>query len=237
MSEGLALRMLAYPKVNLMKRLFIFILIGCLATWMQAAEPSPDFARWEKEIAAIEQRDAEQKPAAGTTVFVGSSSIRLWDLKQSFPDLATVNHGFGGSTIADSVHFVDRLVLKLAPKTIVFYAGDNDLANGLSPEQLQADFAQFVKAVREKLPESKIIYIPIKPSPSRWKLYDKQKQANALIRATIAKDGRRSVYLDIVTPMLGDDGQPRPELFQEDQLHLNAAGYAIWNKLLLPELK
>src|SRR5688500_3667086 len=106
----------------------------CLATFLAAQDSKPNFERWEKEIAAIEARDAKQKPAQGTTVFLGSSSIRLWNLDQSFPDLPLVNHGFGGSTIPDSVHFVDRLVLKLEPKTVVFYAGDNDIAGGKSPE-------------------------------------------------------------------------------------------------------
>jgi lysophospholipase L1-like esterase len=200
-------------------------------------EPDAKFARWQKEIAAIGQRDAEQKPPQGTTVFVGSSSIRLWDLKKSFPDQTLVNHGFGGSTIADSLHFIEPLVLKLKPKIIVFYAGDNDIANGLSPQQVHEDFRAFVKGVREKLPESKLVYIPIKPSPSRWKLYEKQREANRLIQQTMAKDSGRLVYIDIVTPMLGGDGQPRPELFQKDMLHLNEAGYTLWTKLLLPELK
>lgn len=202
-----------------------------------AVEPDATFDRWNKDIAAIEQHDADQKVPVGTTVFVGSSSIRLWNLKQSFPDHTLVNHGFGGSTIADSVHFVEPLVLKLQPKTIVFYAGDNDVQNGLSPQQVHTDFAAFVHAVQEKLPETRIIYIPIKPSPARWKLFDKQREANQLIQETIGKDSKHLVYLDVVTPMLGDDGQARPELFQNDMLHLNEAGYALWNKLLLPELK
>lgn len=215
----------------------ILVLLLTFSLPAGAAEPADKFAKWDKEIAAIADRDAKETLALGTTVFVGSSSIRLWNLKQSFPDLKLVNHGFGGSTIADSVHFVEPLVLKLQPKTIVFYAGDNDIANGLSPQQVQTDFAAFVKAVREKLPESKIVYIPIKPSPARWKLYEQQREANGLIEEMAAKDPQRLVYLDIVTPMLGDDGQPRPELFQKDLLHLNDAGYALWNKLLLPELQ
>jgi lysophospholipase L1-like esterase len=220
----------------LLRTLSLLLIVGCsLPGW--SAEPEDKFERWQKEIAAIEQRDAEQKIPLGTTVFVGSSSIRLWNLKQSFPDHTLANHGFGGSTIADSVHFIEPLVLKLQPKTVVFYAGDNDIQNGLSPQQVHADFEAFVKAVEAKLPQTKIIFIPIKPSPARWKLYDKQREANRLIRETMTKDAKRLVYLDIVTPMLGDDGQPRPELLQKDMLHLNETGYALWAKLLLPELK
>jgi lysophospholipase L1-like esterase len=220
-----------------MLRRWILLLTVASCTISAAAEGDAKFERWNKEIAAIQARDAQEKPALGTTVFVGSSSIRLWDLKKSFPDVALVNHGFGGSTTADSVHFIEPLVLKLQPRTIVLYAGDNDIANGLSPQQVHDDFKSFLAALEAKLPKCKVVYIPIKPSPSRWKLYDKQREANRLIRETMAKDSQRLVYLDIVTPMLGDDGQPRAELFQKDMLHLNESGYEIWAKLLLPELK
>ncbi len=217
-------------------RYLLFALVLTLSTPGLALEPEPNFERWEKEIAALEARDAKQKIEPGGVVFVGSSSIRLWDLKASFPDLAAVNHGFGGSTVADSLHFVDRLVLRWEPRTIVFYAGDNDIAQGKSPQQVHEDFAAFLAAVRKKLPETKMVYIPIKPSPSRWKLFAEQQDANARIQVELNKDPH-SEYLDIVTPMLGDDGQPRSELFQKDMLHLNAEGYALWNKLLAPHLK
>jgi lysophospholipase L1-like esterase len=218
-------------------RLLSLLLAANILVTATAAEKDDAFGRWNKEIAAIKERDAQEQPAPGTTVFVGSSSIRLWELKKSFPNEKFVNHGFGGSTIADSVHFIEPLVLKLKPKIVVFYAGDNDVANGLSPQQVHADFQTFVKGVHEKLPETKIVFIPIKPSPARWKLYDQQREANRLIQETIATDSRRLVYLDIVTPMLGDDRQLRAELFQKDMLHLNEAGYELWTKLLLPELK
>lgn len=213
------------------------LLVALCCTLGAAAEPDARFERWQKEIAAIQERDAQQKLPLGTTVFVGSSSIRLWDLKRSFPEKELANHGFGGSTIADSVHFVQPLVLALKPKTIVFYAGDNDVSNGLSPEQVHADFEAFVKAVHEALPESKIAFIAIKPSPARWKLFEKQQAANQLIQQMMAKDAERLVYIDIVTPMLGEDGQPRRELFEKDLLHLNETGYALWTRLVLPVLK
>lgn len=213
----------------------VLLVLLCSPLAASAQEAKSGFARWEKEIAAIEKRDADAKVAPGTIVFVGSSSIRLWNLKQSFPDVAAVNHGFGGSTIADVVHFVEPLVLKLEPKTIVFYSGDNDLTSK-SVEQVHADFEALLQAVRAKLPESKFVFVAIKPSPSRWKLFEKQQAANRLIQATLAKD-KHAVFIDVVKPMLGDDGQPRAELFQKDQLHLNESGYALWNKLVLPELK
>lgn len=218
-----------------MRTLLPLLLLTLIAPLFAQETKGPE--RWETEIAAIEERDAKAPPAKGGVVFVGSSSIRLWDLDKSFPELKAVNHGFGGSTIADSVHFVDRLVLKLEPRTIVFYAGDNDINAGLSPEQVHADFLAFIKAVHAKLPEAKIVYLPIKPSPKRFALLDKQEEANRRIEEKIDKDPQRLVYVDTVSPMLDDDGKPRRELFVKDELHLNEAGYALWTKLLAPHVE
>ncbi|MFO0930746.1 MAG: hypothetical protein U0736_27570 [Gemmataceae bacterium] len=102
-------------------------------------KPSP-FARWEKAIAAIEERDRKRPPADGTVFFCGSSSIVLWKLEKSFPDRKVSNRGFGGSMIADSTHFAARLILPYRPSAVVFYAGDNDLARGREPEQVADDF-------------------------------------------------------------------------------------------------
>src|SRR5207253_7881931 len=120
------------------------------------ADDQPDFSRWEKAVAALEQQDKDKPPPKHAIVFAGSSSIRLWDLKKSFPNLDVINRGFGGSQIADSVHFAPRLVTKLAPRLVVFYAGDNDLAFGKTPEQVAADFQAFVRAVHKDSPKTKI---------------------------------------------------------------------------------
>jgi uncharacterized sulfatase len=198
--------------------------------------PPPGFARWERDIQAIEQRDRERLPLENGIVFVGSSSIRLWDLAKSFPDLPAVNHGFGGSQIADSTHFIDRLVLRQKPRMVVFYAGDNDIAAGKSAEQLEMDFRAFAAAVHGPLPKTKVVFIAVKPTPLRWQLFDIQNRANALV-ASYCHGKDWLDYVDMVKPMLGDDGKPRPELFVKDGLHLSEAGYKLWAELLRPHLK
>lgn len=212
-------------------------LVFSLPGWADAQEKAAAKAdRWEKEIAAMAARNAKDMTPKGGVLFVGSSSIRLWDLKKSFPELNAINHGFGGSQIADSVKHFERLVTPLAPKTIVFYAGDNDIAAGKSPEQVAQDFAAFHSLVRKHLPETRLIFLPIKPSASRWKGIDKQREANRLIREQIAKDPK-SVYVEIEKPMLGEDGMPRAELFRQDKLHLTDQGYELWTSLLAPLFK
>ncbi len=217
------------------ERLFLFVLAGLSVRGADCQEKR-DFSRWENAIIAFEQQDKKQPPPKDPLVFVGSSSIRLWDLAKSFPDLPAINRGFGGSELADSVYFAPRIVLKYEPRLIVLYAGDNDIAAGKTPEQVCSDFQSFVRLIHDKLPKTRIIYLSIKPSLLRWASIDKIRKANALIEAQCRKDDRL-LYVDVATPMLGDDGEPRRELFAVDGLHLNEKGYAVWAERLKPRLK
>ncbi len=206
-------------------------LVGCLCfgllpMFVRADEKSP--ARWEKSIVEIEQRIASGKSTPGAVLFVGSSSIRLWKLEDSFPDLVTANHGFGGSFLSDSVYFFDRIAVPVKPSIIVVYAGDNDIASGKTPETVYDDFQQFVAAVRGKLPECRqIVYIGIKPSVKRWALAEKIQQTNALIKADCDKDPLVE-FVDVWGPMLTAEGTPNADLLVIDGLHMNDKGYKIW---------
>ena len=215
-----------------MKTLFCSFMLFFISTIASATADDAVFAKWEKDIAAIEAKIQSGESPQGSILFVGSSSIRLWKLKESFPERVTSNHGFGGSQLADSVHFFERIVAPAKPSVIVIYAGDNDLAQKKTPQIVAADFAQFAAKVKEQLPECrKVIFVAIKPSVKRWALADKIKATNQLIRTNCEKDERLH-FLDVWTPMLDANGQPRPELLLEDGLHMNEAGYQIWNNAL-----
>ncbi len=206
-----------------------------LSAAVLAADPE-SFERWEKEIAGIEKRLAAAPPAKGGVVFAGSSSIRLWNLEKSFPGKGYVNVGFGGSEIRDTTHFAARILLPLEPKAIVFYAGDNDIAKKRTPAQVRDDFNAFAKAVHAKLPKTRILYLPVKPSLARWKLYDVQKEANALVKSACEADPRLT-YVDLVPATLGADGKPKPEFFVKDGLHLSEAGYKAWSDIVRKALE
>ena len=190
--------------------------------------------RWEKDIAAFEAADLTSPPPKGEILFIGSSTIRLWDLKTSFPDLKTINRGFGGSEMQDSTRYVDRIVVPYSPRIVVVYAGDNDIM-GTPSEQIVIAFERFVRAVHAKLPETKILYIGIKPSLLRWNQVDRMRQANAMIRQFCERDERLG-FVDTDNAMLGWDEKPRKELYVADGLHLTAAGYQILNALVRPFL-
>lgn len=192
--------------------------------------------RWEPNVRRFETQDRQNAPPENGILFIGSSSIVGWHLDECFHGLPVINRGFGGSHLADSVHFAERIVLPYKPKIIVLYAGDNDVAAGKSPRQVLGDYRQFVDKVHRALPNTRIVFIAIKPSIRRWKLVGKMREANKLIRAATEKDGRL-VFVDIDEPMIGDDGKPRTELFQKDGLHLNAEGYKLWSDLLRPHLR
>jgi lysophospholipase L1-like esterase len=211
-----------------------------------AAPPSPPAAapanppvartegRWEKEIAAMEARDKKTPPPADAALFIGSSSIRMWStLAKDFGETPVVNHGFGGSEIADSTRYVDRLITPCKPRIIVMYAGTNDINAGKSPDRVLADFKAFVAAVRVKHAETPIMYISMNPNTARWSQRDKQQTANRLI-AEYIKTTSKLAFIDTYATFIGVDGKPRESLLLADHLHLNADGYKAWAEIVKP---
>lgn len=190
--------------------------------------------KWEADIGNFEEADRQQPPARGVVVFVGSSSIRMWkDLAADFPQTKVINRGFGGSQLPDSTYFADRIIIPYRPRMVVLYAGDNDLAGGKTPQQVFESYKAFVSHVQKKLPNVKIAYISIKPSLARIKLMDQMRAANELIRG-YAASGKNLIFIDVFTPMLNQAGQPRPELFIQDGLHMNREGYELWRNVVAP---
>jgi lysophospholipase L1-like esterase len=201
-----------------------------------AEEFAPHHLKFEPAIAAFEARDATNPPPKNAVLFVGSSSIRLWtNAAAAFPGHTIINRGFGGSHMADANAFFSRIVTPHQPRVIVLYEGDNDIASGKSPEQVLADFKEFDAKVKQDVPGARLVFISIKPSPSRLKHLASMSEANRLIREVIEQDPRWT-YLDVATPMLNAVGQPREELFRSDRLHLNEQGYALWEEALRPVL-
>jgi lysophospholipase L1-like esterase len=203
-----------------------------------AKPDAPKAPPFDAEIRAFEAADAKSAPAPGGVLFIGSSSIKGWkNTADDFPGIPVINRGFGGSQIRHSTMYADRIVLPYKPKAIVFYAGDNDIAANRTPEQVLTDFKAFAEKVHATLPDTRIHFISIKPSIKRWKLVDKIKEANRLVKEFADASGGKVGYIDIFTPMLGSDGQPRPELLVSDGLHMTRKGYELWRDIVTPALK
>ena len=209
--------------------LLLIVLCGCVVSFAQD-KPAE---KWEETIREFEQWDRKNTFPSDAVLFVGSSSIKLWPTRECFGEFAVLNRGFGGSQISDVNYYAERIVLRYEPKVIVFYAGDNDIAAGKNTRRVFDDYKKFIKLVHAGLPGTRIIYVGIKPSRSRWSLWPVMNEANMLIKDFSGKNGRL-FYFDSATPLLSSDGKPNVEFFLKDQLHLNHKGYEVWTKKLRP---
>lgn len=210
--------------------IFLFLGLGVV----RAEEPAPA-EPFASEIHLFDIEDEIYPPTACRTLFVGSSSIRFWSrLAEAFPDRKTVRRGFGGATIADVTYYFDRLVLPHRPAAIVFYAGENDINAGRSPELVLAAFVQFMDRKSAALGDTPVYFVAIKPSFARADDFPAQSRANELI-AAYARERADLAFIDVVAGMM-EAGRPK-DIYIRDGLHMNEAGYGIWRKVIGRSLK
>src|SRR5690348_9835260 len=232
-SSVLRSRIVPRPALSLAAAVALALVVSRPAV-AQVADPDP--ARFADEIKAFAAWDAKNAAPKHAVLFVGSSSIRFWPTAERFPDLPVINRGFGGSHISDVNHYLDVTVLKYDADVVVFYAGDNDLAAGKTPERVAADYRTFVERVVAAKPRVQIVFIDIKPSILRWDIWPKMREANALI-ADYSKTRPNLHVVDTAPGLLGPDGKPIPALFQSDGLHLTPAGYDRWTETVGAAIK
>jgi len=189
---------------------------------------------YEPDVQELEKLHATAPPPTGAVLFYGSSSLRLWTtLSEDMAPWPVVNRAFGGSTLAACVHFFDRLVVPCAPGSIVLYAGDNDLGDGRSPDDIVRSLRTMLTLIDATLGSTPVAYVSIKPSLARWNLHEKIQRVNNAARA-LMEQRPSGYYVDVYTSMLGPDGRPRTELFEADGLHLSVKGYQVWTHILRP---
>ncbi len=192
--------------------------------------------RWEHSIEMFEASDRIHGPTVNAVLFTGASNIRLWkNIGQAFPHHKILNRGFGGAEMSDLAEFAGRIVIPCKPKIVIIYAGDNDLADRKTPEKILSDFNIFAREVHATLPCTLIGCIAVKPSPSRARLVPMVCKTDALLQAC-CRTSTNTIYIDDLTPMLNAKGEPRPELFGKDGLHLNDRGRKVWASLITPIL-
>lgn len=193
-------------------------------------------AFWD-DVQTIKKYDQLFKPPLNPVLFVGSSSIRKWDdLTQAFAKYNALNRGIGGAVTNDITFYLKDIVFPYQPRQIVIYVGENDLPNAqTTPDSVLNRTVNLYQSIRAKLPNTPIVYISIKPSPSRDAFKEKAIASNALIKTFLSKEANTK-FIDVYSLMLTKDGKLCPELFVEDMLHMNAAGYAIWRKAVEPYL-
>ena len=208
------------------------------ATALTAPAPTKQSPPFWEEIAEFRHQDSLHHPPPGAILFVGSSSFRKWtNVGSYFPGYTIINRGFGGSSLPDVIRYAKEIIYPYHPKQIVIYCGDNDLANddSVTATTVYNRFVRLYDLIRSHLGEVDIVYISIKPSPSRQKLMPRMEEANDLIRDFMAKYSH-ATFVDVYHPMLTPTGQPADSLFLDDKLHMNEKGYRIWQQILLPYL-
>jgi lysophospholipase L1-like esterase len=193
--------------------------------------------RWEPNVQKFEEADRQNRPPEGSIVFIGASSIVRWTtMADDFPGLPVLNRGYGGSTFEDLTPYIDRIVVPYKPTKIVIYSGDNDLARGKTPDEVVADFKELLQVIHTKVPEAQVGLIALKPSIARWDLVKSFLAVNFKLKEIDLEDDRLR-FIDIEQQMLGPNGQPDPEVFVADGLHLSPKGYRIWTAAVMPFLR
>ena len=218
------------------KSLFIALFSLFFVVGLKAQKTPID--RFEKEIVQFEQQDRETGNIQNAIEFTGSSSIRMWkSLARDMAPMKVINRGFGGSTLPELLHYADRIILPYHPKILVVYCGENDLAiDKTKARTVVRSFRAFSRYLQEKLPYTKLFYISIKPSISRWAYWAKMAEANAHIKKIINKNPNYT-FVDAASGMLDKEGFVKQDIFIEDNLHMNQKGYAIWTEILKPQLQ
>lgn len=223
-----------------MKRYTMRKLVTLLTAFLYSAlvfsqEQQPAF--WN-DIQAFKRQDSAHAPAKNPILFIGSSSFTMWkDVQKDFPSVTIINRGFGGSTLLDQLRYVNDVVYPYKPKQVVVYCGENDLAasDTVTGEEVAKRFTRLFTLVRKKFPNVHVVFVSMKPSPSRQLLFSKMRRGNELIRRFLAGK-KRTAYVDVYKQMIDDEGKPRAELFLEDNLHMNREGYLIWQRAIEPYL-
>jgi lysophospholipase L1-like esterase len=207
--------------------------LAVVAAGQSSGAPAPDPRRFEADIAAFEAEDRATPPPRNAVLFVGSSSIRYWDLAKAFPGRSAIKRGFGGSHVSDSIYYADRIIVRYQPALIVFYAGDADVAAGKTSAQIAADYRALIALIHARLPNARTIVIGTKHSPAHWAHLDVIRKANASAAALAAGDDLVD-YVDLESALLGTDGLPRADYYAENGLNLNERGYAAWTAAVAP---
>lgn len=216
-------------KVN---RLLFFLNLSLL--WSVATTAQP----FIEDIQAFKKQDSLSFPVEGQILFVGSSSFTMWkNVQNDFPEYKILNRGFGGSSLTDLIYYAEDVILKYKPKQIIIYCGENDFAanDTLYPAQVAERFKQLFNIIRSRYKKMPIAYISMKPSPSRKHLMPKFNVANVMIKKFL-QTKKKTNFIDVYHSMLQNDGSPMEDIFLEDRLHMNAKGYAIWQKIIQPYL-
>ena len=222
-----------------MKKINLFILGVFLFQGIYTAAFSQQKARFQASIDAFKKQDSINFPPKGAILLVGSSSFTNWkDVQGYFPGYTIINRGFGGSSLPDLIRFAPEIIYPYHPSQVLIYCGENDFPSGVNTtaDTVYNRFTRLFSMVRTHLPKTEIVYVSMKPSPSRLKYLAEFRRANEMIKSFLKKK-QNTAFIDVYSKMILKDGSPMNDIFLEDKLHMNKKGYLIWQKAFKPYLK
>ena len=214
-------------------KLIASLMLLCNVLFAQETHPA-----FYNDIQAFKQQDSSSFPAKNAILFVGSSSFTKWkDVQDYFPQYTIINRGFGGSTLPDVIRYANDIIIPYHAKQIVIYCGENDLASSdtVTAAQVLQRFKLLFSIIRKDNPAVAVAFVSLKPSPSRKQLWPKMIQANQLIKQYLSTK-KKTAFIDVYSKMFNPDGTVMQDIFIEDNLHMNATGYQLWQKLIAPYL-
>lgn len=217
------------------KSLVVFFCFISLFQNLHAQETAPFYS----DIQFFKKQDSLHFPPAHAILFVGSSSFTKWtDVQNYFPGFPIINRGFGGSSLPDIIRYADDIIFPYNPKQVVIYCGENDLAasDTVTANMVFSRFTSLFDLIRNRMPDVPIAFVSLKPSPSRAHLMSKMRSVNTIIKEFL-KNKKHTAFIDVYSKMLNADGSPMKDIFVDDNLHMNAKGYAIWKKEIAPYLE
>jgi len=219
--------------MNTLRTKYLLFLLLSLCSHFTFSQPFKD------AILEFQRMDSISMPKKGSILFVGSSSFTNWkDVQDYFPTYPIINRGFGGSSLPDVIRYAQETIVNYAPKQIYIYCGENDIAAdpSISADTILNRFKIVYTIIRKKLKKNiPIVYVSMKPSLARWNYESKIVEANGLIKQFIETQ-KNILFLDVHNAMLDPDGMVKADIFLEDQLHMNAKGYTIWQGIIAPTL-
>ena len=199
---------------------------------------------FEKEILNLEQLDFKKIADKNDLLFIGSSSIRLWnEIENDMLPYSSVKRGYGGAHYYDLIHFTERLITNHSPKAILIFVanditGSNDVFktnNDLSPEEVKKLFKYCYKSIRKIHKQVPVFVIETTPTPARWDVWDKISEANDLINSYCESQ----INLNFITTrdkFIDTNDLPIKSFFISDELHLNKKGYKLWSDIIKEKL-
>ncbi|MDP5138969.1 MAG: hypothetical protein NWP83_00695 [Spirosomaceae bacterium] len=106
--------------------LLVLVLFGCSQKFTKYEDAAKS---WESEIQRLEALDKTEKDPKNAILFIGSSSIRLWDnIADDMSPYPTIRRGYGGAKLSDLIFYTERLVYPHDFRALVVFVA-NDISN------------------------------------------------------------------------------------------------------------